>query len=156
MARPFGVQHSGFARHFGHDGVFSSNGRLIVETFVGGHCAVFHLSCLLFLIAFCMHVFGLSRGVSWFRCQCAAHGYDGQTFQLDAELKGTVDCFRCGKKGDVRKVETKMTDGFKNEGGQRKKDHADLEEKMRRGIESEALKMEAGFKNEEGEKFVMN
>ena len=38
-------------------------------------------------------------------------------------------------KGDVKNLETKMTDGFKNEGIQRKKDYADLEAKMRRRFE---------------------
>ena len=44
---------------------------------------------------------------------------------------------------------TKMNDGFKTEGIQRKKDYENLEEKMRMNFEVESAKMEAGFKNEE-------
>ena len=66
------------------------------------------------------------------------------------KLKGTVDSFRSDMKGDVKNLKT--DDGFKNESIQRKKDCDDLEANMRRGFESEAAKMEAGFKNEENER----
>ena len=60
------------------------------------------------------------------------------------EVTGTVGNFRCEMKEDVQNLETKMTDGFRNEGILRKKDYDDLKK--------EATKMEGGFKNEENER----
>ena len=68
------------------------------------------------------------------------------------EVTGTVGNFRGEMKGDVQNLETKMTDGFRNEGILRKKDYDDLKAKMRRGFEKEATKKEGGFKNEENER----
>ena len=73
---------------------------------------------------------------------------------LCASMKGgtgTVDRFRCEMKADVKNLETKMTDVFKNERTQRKKDYDDLEANMRRRFENKATKMDAGFLNEENE-----
>ena len=75
-----------------------------------------------------------------------------ERFRSMREVEGTVDSFRGEMKGDVENLEDTMTDGFKTQGIQRKKDNDDLVAKMRKGFERESAKTEADFKNEENER----
>ena len=72
------------------------------------------------------------------------------------EVKGIVGSFRCEMEGECQEnPSAKMADGFRIEGIQRKKDSDDLEGKTTKGFEIESAKMEAGVKNEENARVIV-